>query len=198
MVSVVLLLLSFVSDWTATADTLAKSVVPVENKDGACTGMIINAKWKGDKDLFLTCAHCYGQELFADSATAKVVMLDKKHDLMVLEVDDTERPAVTFALKNPHQGEDVASFGYGMALERPMLRIAHVSDDAMVLPDVEGGPFIAIDAAFVGGQSGGAVVNTKGEIVSIVQRGTDRMGIGIGVEAIRSKISRYLEKPIKP
>lgn len=186
------------SDWTKTADTLSKSVVFVANSEGTCTGMVINANAKGEKDYILTADHCYGQELTADGAVARVVFRDIKKDLMLLEVDDLGRPAVVLSQKNPAQGEEVASMGYGMGLERPMFRTAHVADAAMEIPDVTGGPFVMIDAGYVGGQSGGPVINEKGEVVSIVQRGTANVGIGVGVETIRSKVSRYLEKPVKP
>lgn len=186
------------SDWTATAETIAKSVVYVENVDGGCTGFVINAHAKGDKDLILTASHCDGKELFADNAAARVVMKDTKKDLMIVEVDDLDRPAVTFAQKNPVQGEEIVSFGYGMALEKPMFRHAYVSNASISVPEVEGGPFVMIDAAYVGGQSGGPVINAAGEVVSIVQRASGLVGIGVGAEQIRDKIRRYLEKPKSP
>jgi hypothetical protein len=42
--------------------------------------------------------------------------------------------------------------------------------------------------------SGGPVINAKGEVVSIVQRASGLVGIGIGAEAIRNKIARFLPK----
>lgn len=55
-----------------------------------------------------------------------------------------------------------------------------------------------IDAAYVNGQSGGAVVNAKGEVVSIVQRANGLFGIGVGAETMRDKLSRYLPKTKTP
>jgi S1-C subfamily serine protease len=185
-------------DWTTTADTLGKSVVSVNSPDGSCTGFVIHDHWKGDTDLVLTAAHCDAEPphaLFADGSVAKVIYKDSKKDIMVLQVDDLDRPAVTFAAKNPAQGDDVASLGFGYALEKPMFRTAHVSNASISIPDVEGGPFVMIDAAYVGGMSGGPVVNAAGEVVSIVQRASGLIGIGIGAEDIRSKVKRYLPKP---
>jgi S1-C subfamily serine protease len=180
--------------WTATADTLAKSVVFVQSSDGSCTGFVINAHAKNDKDYVLTAAHCDGTELYADGSTAKIVFKDVKRDLMILEVDDLDRPAVTLADKDPVQGDEVASFGFGYSLETPMLRIAHVSNPRILVSGVDGGPFVMIDAGYVGGQSGGPCINGKGEVVSIVQRASGLVGIGIGTEAIRDKIRRFLPK----
>jgi S1-C subfamily serine protease len=182
-------------DWTKTADTLSKSVVFIATSEGTCSGFVINAHAKGDKDYILTAAHCDGKELYADNVPAKVVMKDAKRDLLILEVDDLDRPAVVLAVKNPLLGEEVASFGYGGGLEKPMFRLAHVSHPSIDLPELEGGPFVMIDAGYVGGMSGGPCVNTLGEVVSIVQRASDKVGLGVGVETIRSKVARFLEKP---
>jgi S1-C subfamily serine protease len=193
MIAFALLLL--LTDWPSTAETLNKSVVTVISADGSCTGFVVNAHAKNDKDYILTAAHCDGKDLYADHAVAKVIWKDAKKDLLILEVDDLDRPAVSFAPKNPIQGEEIASLGYGMSLEQPMFRLAHVSNAAIAVPEIEGGPFVMIDAAFVPGQSGGPVVNAAGEVVSIVQRASGLVGIGVGTEQIRSAIKRYLEKP---
>jgi S1-C subfamily serine protease len=197
MIALGLLLTLALPDWTTTADTLSKSVVYVNSADGSCTGFVIHAQWKGDKDLILTAAHCDGEPghpVFADGAIARVIFKDEKRDLLVLEVEDLDRPAVAIAAKNPSQGDEVASFGFGMGLERPMFRLAHVANAAINIPDVEGGPFVMIDAGYVAGQSGGPVINAAGEVVSIVQRASGLVGIGIGAEQIRDRVKRYLPK----
>jgi S1-C subfamily serine protease len=193
-------LLTFAAEWSPIAGKLSKSVVYIENTHGSCTGFVINAdvkvKNEDDKDYVLTAAHCDGPELYADQAVAKVVFKDTKKDLMVLETANLDRPALHLANDNPKIGEEVASLGYGWGLERPMFRTAHVSDDNTYIPeDGIGGPFIVIDAAFVGGQSGGPVINIAGEVALIVQRGGQGVGIGVGAEVIKSKVGRYFEKP---
>jgi hypothetical protein len=69
-----------------------------------------------------------------------------------------------------------------------------VSNPRILVSGVDGGPFVMIDAGYVGGQSGGPCINGKGEVVSIVQRASGLVGIGIGTEAIRDKIRRFLPK----
>jgi len=188
------------ADWATLADKLAKSVVYIETKSGSCTGFVIDAeatnKDKQSVDRVMTAAHCEGAELFVDQTVAVVLWKDTKKDLMVLEVPDLGRPAVLLAKENPKIGDAVASYGYGWGLERPMFRTAHVSDDDTYIPeDGIGGPFIVIDADFVGGQSGGPVINAAGEVVLIVQRGGDGVGIGVGAEVMRAKAGRYFAKP---
>ena len=187
------------ADWTPIVEKLGKSVVFIESAKGSCTGFIINSdrkrKDEPDMDLVLTAQHCEGEKLFADNETARVIWKDSKSDLMILEIEDTGRPALTIAEENPKQGQEIGSFGHGYGYEKPMFRHAYVSNPAIEVPEVEGGPFVMIDAAYVAGQSGGPCVNDKGEVVSIVQQANNLLGIGIGAEKIRSKVGRYLEKP---
>ena len=188
------------ADWTPVADKLSKSVVYIETKTGSCTGFVVNGDAKGkdkeDVDYVLTAAHCDGDELYVDQTVAHVKMKDTKKDLMVLEVPDLGRPALKLAKANPKIGDEVASFGYGWGLERPMFRTAHVSDDNTYIPEGGiGGPFMVIDAQFVSGMSGGPVVNAAGDVVLMVQRGGQGVGIGVGVEIMRAKAGRYVEKP---
>jgi S1-C subfamily serine protease len=188
---------SFATDWSPLATKLTKSVVYIETNKGSCTGFVINAAAgkDGDQDYILTAAHCDGDKLYADGADAKVVYKDVKKDLMVLVVNNLDRPALTLAKDNPKPGEELMSFGYGYGFERPMLRITHVADDDTHI-DQEGigGPFIVTDATFVGGQSGGPVINVNGEVAMIVQRGSNAVGFGVGAEVMKSKVGRYFEK----
>lgn len=180
------------ADWTPIADKIGKSVVYIRSEAGSCTGFVIAEK--GDKDRLLTAAHCDGDKLYADDVPARILLKDGKRDLMVLEVDDLDRPLVPIAKHNPKQGEEVGSFGYGGGLEAPMFRSARVSIASVQVPGIEGGPFVLVDAAFVSGQSGGPIVNAAGEVVSIVQRASGTVGIGVGAETIRSKVGRFLPK----
>ena len=203
MVKSLVLVLSLSADWAMVADKIAKSVVYIETTSGSCTGYVVNAdatnKDKEDVDYILTAAHCDGPELYADQTVAHVLWKDTKKDLMVLEVANLDRPALKIAKDNPKIGDEVASYGYGWGLERPMFRTAHVSDDKTYIPEQGiGGPFIVIDAQFVSGQSGGPVVNASGEVVLMVQRGGQGVGIGVGAEIMRSKAGRYFEKPKAP
>ena len=185
--------------WSLIADRVAKSVVLVDSKSGLCTGFVINTKRdpKTDTDLILTAAHCNGNELYADQEPAKIVHKDEKKDLMVLEIADTGKPALALAKEDPKVGDEVGSygFGYGTVVDQAMFRIAHVSaKNLFIAVDGIGGPLIALDATFVGGQSGGPVINPAGEVVMIVQMGTTSVGMGVGAEIIKSKVGKYFDK----
>jgi len=188
-----------VNGWNAVVERLTKSVVFIQMNQGSCTGFVINStakdKDKGDVDYVITAAHCDGTDLYADQRPAEILAKDIQKDLMVLKVEDLDRPALKLARRNPVIGDEVASYGFGYGFERPMFRVTHISDDKLYIPrDNIGGPLMAVDASFVPGQSGGPVVNADGEVVMIVQLGTQIVGFGVGAEIIRDKTGKYFEK----
>jgi serine protease Do len=136
-------------------------------------------------------------EMYVDLAPAKVRAKDVKNDLMVLEVEGIDRPALKLAVKNPLIGEQVATYGFGWGLERPLFRISHISDTETQIQNSglpNAGPFFAVDSNFMPGQSGGPVVNGRNEVVAIVQLGSNTgIGLGIGAEAIKAKVGRYFQ-----
>jgi S1-C subfamily serine protease len=177
----------FAADWTAIATKVRPSTVNIESADGRCTGFIID----DGRDFVLTAAHCDGHELYVDLAPAKVRAKDVKNDLMVLHVEGIDGPDMKLAAADPKIGEQVASYGFGVGWERPMFRTGYVSDNATTIPGIEGGPWIVVDNDFIPGQSGGFIINAKGEVVSIVQRGGSGLGLGVSVEVIKAKIGKY-------
>lgn len=186
------------ADWSAVIKAVEPSILWANiDGEGGCTAFIINQ----EKHYLLTAAHCYAGHqgmLWADSLPTSVIALDLKKDLLVLEAKnlDPTRPALKLAVHNPERGEEVMSVGYGFALERPFFRQAHVQDDQLMIPEGGvGGPFISTDSPFVGGQSGGPVVNHAGEVVAIVQRGDGgSTGLGTGAELIRERVGRFFGK----
>lgn len=188
------------TEWAPLVKELAKSVVAIERDSNgtSCTGFVIHAKIrKDDKDLthVLTAAHCEAPKLWADQAEAVILAKNTEKDLLVLAVAHLDRPALKLAKDDPSVGDQVASFGYGMGLERPLFRIAHVSAETYIPYQGIGGPLFFVDGGFVAGQSGGPVINAAGEVVMMVQRSSDTTGIGVGADTLRQKVGRYWEKP---
>jgi S1-C subfamily serine protease len=178
------------ADWSVIAADARDSIVEIAISSeagepaGACTGFVSD----NDRDFVVTAAHCDGPKVFADNMPAKVRMKDVKNDLMVLHVDGIDRPALKLAAEDPKIGAEVASFGFGYALERPLFRVAHVSAADIA---IERGRYFAVDATFVPGQSGGPVVNEQGQVVMLVQMGTNVVGLGVGTETIKDKVGRF-------
>lgn len=188
------------TEWAPLVKELAKSVVAIERDSNgtSCTGFVIHAKIrKEDKDLtyVLTAAHCEAPKLWADQAEAAVVAKNTEKDLLVLAVEHLDRPALKLAKDDPNVGDQVGAFGHGYGLEKPIFRLTHISAQTYIPYQGIGGPLYMTDSTFVGGMSGGPVINAAGEVVMMVQRGTDSVGIGVGADTMRSKIGRYWEKP---
>jgi S1-C subfamily serine protease len=186
------------TDWSEVIKIVEKALVWVEVGDtGGCSGFVIDTQRK----YVMTAQHCQPTDqgtLWVDRVPAKVVSRDSKKDLLVVVVEhlNPTRIALKLADKNPVRGQEVMSAGYGFSLERPFFRKASVQDDQLMIPDNGiGGPYISTDAPFVGGQSGGPVVDISGNVVSIVQRGDGgTTGLGVGVEIIRERMGRFFGK----
>ena len=189
----VLVVPAFAADWSVVAGNVKDSIVEIAissetgEPQGACTGFVVD----NDRDFVVTAAHCDGPKVFVDNMPAKVRFKDVKNDLMVLQVEGIDRPALKLSDHDPKVGAEVASFGYGYALERPLFRVAHVSAGDIA---IERGRYFAVDAAFVPGQSGGPVVDEQGRVTMVVQLGTSIIGLGVGTETIRDKVGRFFSQ----
>jgi S1-C subfamily serine protease len=179
-----------IDSWQDVSKAVQNAVVQIVTDDGKCTGFVVNKAAK----YVQTAAHCYSDtKIWVDHVIATPIALDTDKDLMILEVKnlDPVKTELKLAAKNPEVMQDVMSVGYGYGFERPQSRAAKVSDVAMVIKDLSG-PFIAVNVAFTPGQSGGPVVDDKGEVVSIVQRGDEgTLGLGVGAETIRERMGRF-------
>lgn len=185
------------SSWNPIAEKMEKSLAfLVVGEEGSCTAFSINQK----ENYVLTANHCFGhdiegKDLLVDNSPAKLVAKDLKKDLMVLFVKGLDKPAIHLAKNNPKVGDEMASYGFGYGLSKPLFRVTHAS-----AIDTEEAPNMVItDNDFVAGQSGGPVVNEDGDLVMIVQAGDGHgLGIGIGVESIKKSVGRYFEDKPKP
>jgi S1-C subfamily serine protease len=99
---------------------------------------------------------------------AEVVGTDPLSDLALLQVDATGLPAATFATELPQVGELAIALGNPLGLENTV-SAGIVSALGRVVP--EGGPalvdLIQTDASISPGNSGGALVNGRGEVIGI-------------------------------
>jgi S1-C subfamily serine protease len=180
------------ASWTPIAERVQKSLAfLMVGDEGSCTAFSINEK----EDYVLTANHCFGhdnegKDLLVDNTPAKLIARDQKKDLMVLYVKGLDKPAIHMARENPHVGAEMASYGFGYALSKPLFRTTHVS-----AIDTEEAPnAILTDTDFVPGQSGGPVVDENGDLVMIVQAGDGHgLGLGVGVETIKKSMGRYFE-----
>ena len=141
----------------------------------------------------LTAAHCGAEENLVDGTPSIVLSKDADYDLLVLRVPDMEKPALKLAKEEAKTGELVASMGYGASLEEPMFRSNVVSIGRVNIESLKG-QWVLFQNPFVGGQSGGPVVNQAGDIISIVQMSNATTGIGRGVKLLKDKVGRFFQR----
>ena len=148
----------------------------------SCTGFQIAP------DRIMTAAHCVGEEMRADGLQVKAVVSNKYYDLAVLQgvrAPMNVRPALEFREKPVDRFEDLVAIGYGFGWnklsvlkERVYIQNYHVDDDAAVGMIVQGG--------YIGGMSGGPVVDQAGHVVGVVQRGNQQIGYSVGTTIIKA------------
>jgi S1-C subfamily serine protease len=171
--------------------SLSKSVVQLSDN---CSGFVINEA----DDYVLTAKHCgpddISKPVVVDLLPGRIVATDVHKDLLVVHVPGIDKPALRLATSDPRYGDVVASFGFGGGYERPMLRIARIANPKAIVPDAGPGEWVMVDSGFVGGQSGGAVVNEAGEVVLMVQMSNAYMGLGRSAEQIKDRVGKWFEK----
>src|SRR5207237_3076432 len=112
---------------------------------------------------------------------AKVIGLDKRSDVALIKVEASDLPVAT--LGNSAQlepGQWVAAIGSPFGFSNT-ITAGIVSATGRALPDETYVPFIQTDVAVNPGNSGGPLINTKGEVVGINSLIYSRTGGYMGV-----------------
>jgi S1-C subfamily serine protease len=110
---------------------------------------------------------------------ATVVAKDAANDLAVIAIDDTQGlpPGIPLAAQQPSAGERVFTIGYphpDVLGNRPKVSegivgaVTGIGDDPRILQ---------VSAPVQGGNSGGPLVNSKGEVIGVVTSKIDAMRI---------------------
>jgi len=172
---------------------------PLNTPNALCSGMSIN-----EKGNILTNFHCvYGQETinlyFWDENDwteyrVKVIGEDPLADLALLEVIGLSRkvPYLKFAeSEDIYTGLEIYAFGHPMGMAWSLSKgIISNNDRYARHPYIKS---IQVDAAINKGNSGGPLINEKGEIVGVatlmVSRSNSNAGVGLGVRADIAKKS---------
>lgn len=131
---------------------------------------------------------------------AEVVGHDPDTDLAVLRIDADNLPAAVIAdTRKPQTGDIVLAIGYpyGLGQAVSMGIVSAVGRSGLNLTNIE--DFIQTDAAINRGSSGGALINTKGEVIgistAILTESGGSQGIGFAIPAplARSVMNALIE-----
>ena len=168
--------IAFGHDWVSTFTKVLPSVVKVASDTTICTGVVVAPY------TVLTAMHCLGDHLQAAGLPAVPVFGDHSQDVLLLTAALTQ-PPIKLAKVDPVAGDVVASIGYGFGLAKPIIRTTVVS--ASKIGAGSPIPRILTDAAVAPGQSGGPLVNLKGELVGLVQQTNEISALALGIEQLR-------------
>lgn len=114
-----------------------------------------------------------------------VTAFDTQNDLVVLQISGTGVPLVLGNSDAVSSGETVFGVGYvGYPADR-----FNVMENT-VLPERLNGVWIRVTPNSPGGNSGGPVLNTKGEVVGITVAGSGAIGYAIGSNVLKGLLNR--------
>lgn len=180
-------------NWSRAFEQARGSTAMLFHSSGTCTAFSINEQ----RRYYLSAYHCLpddpvkaaadskgtmsqpsptGMYLFMEAVpniraqgmavVLRIVKADRNLDLVLLEAD-TGLPALRRG-REPLIGEEIAALGY--ALSEPSLWL--IAGNAAYLKDTAGQRRLVFrGSSEIGGMSGGPVINTRGEVVSMVQQG---------------------------
>ena len=158
-------------------DRVSASVIRVTSHDawgeGTCSGFVIAPQ------RVMTAAHCIADKMLADGKDAVVVKVDKHYDLALLRVDKLLKPSITLRDRPVERFEGLIAIGYGYGWTRlSVLEVqAFLINNAV---EEDGAVGIIVQGSYIGGMSGGPVVDKSGLVVGIVQRSSTTIGYGVG------------------
>jgi S1-C subfamily serine protease len=185
---------------------LEPSVVTVYPSSGLGSGVVYRSE-----GVIVTNAHVVGQQrrvtvTFADGSDSagEVVGADAVSDLAVIRTERGGLPAARFASELPRPGETVLAIGSPLGFENSVTQ-GIISGLGRQLPAATGSSYPSVDlmqtdAAISPGNSGGALVNARGEVVGLneayipPQAGAVSLGFAIPAATVIDSAEQLLTK----
>ncbi len=122
---------------------------------------------------WLTAAHCVplGEKEYVNGEEVTVVMRDVINDVAVFSTQRVSAPALKLATRPVTYGDDIRIVGHPFGFPDAIITFGKVSNPSSKWTEEKpyDVPYMFINVAGAPGNSGSAVVNSKGEVVSVVQ-----------------------------
>lgn len=149
------------------------------------------------KGYWLTAAHCvnHGEQTYILEDIVSILELDAEYDLAILQTPLVSLPGLKLAKKAPQMGDVIVMLGYQglLNMQGPIMTRGWVANTSLVAFVDEGWnvPFMILQIVGAPGNSGSAVLNTKDQIVSVLQWGFGRVFGTIAGGATYEAVSKY-------
>lgn len=133
----------------------------------------------------LTANHCLeDKHLLVDGKPVSILKAEKFVDLALLSVDDTDKPVLTVRAEPVERFEKVTSIGYGYGFTKLL-----ATDHKVILVDYKADkslpPMIIVEHPYIGGMSGGPLVDMDGNVVGVIQDSSNEAGFSVNSLTIR-------------
>lgn len=166
------------------------------------TGFFIDSR-----GTILTSAHIYKNNfdpkniavLYAGRPLqARVLKMNRQHDLMILSVDATQTTPLSLADKMPNLGDPVFAIGFPYADifrdAQPTVASGHLAgvDRAIDFDGLQVKNLLVTDAFVADGCSGGPLVDKNGAVVGVLRFNLAKNGVWLGL-SFAEPISSYLQ-----
>jgi S1-C subfamily serine protease len=185
------------ADWVPVVRDLESRVPRVhiawsDGSSGVCSAVFINAA----TGYLISAAHCFDgavePHVTVASRDAAIVRSNRILDLAVLRVDPRKNDVtVPLAAETPPSGTEVAAAGYSFGFSQIITKYGRMSLPYLLQ---DGTQLVNVD--IIAGDSGGALLNSDGELVGIssavIALGPMHIGQIVPVERIRAYAEQYL------
>jgi len=156
---------------------------------GDCTAFSINQA----HHFYLTAAHCNGVDMRLGGYPVQIMLIDELKDLLVLQVPQLDQPILKLATKPVKMGQEVAAYGFEYGWPEPFIKHGLVGVPHLVNKTFGNRDLTMFNFSDIVGMSGGPVVDTKGNVVSIVQQANrdGQASIGADLDTLRKVVGIY-------
>lgn len=180
----VLLAPTYAHDWGGTIALVQPSVVKLSHTNeqypdhvSACSGFVISHI--DNSSVVMTAHHCLGPDMKVNGYGASTMLDHEGLDVGILRVPGFLRPTIKPNRGRIRAGHLVAAVGYGFSLAEPLSVMGHVSHPSLPFPN-EPGQWFVFDEPFIGGMSGGPIVDYNGRVVSVIAQTDPINDLGYG------------------
>ena len=155
---------------------------------------ICTASSVGDGE-WLTKAHCvtHGRQVYISGEPAAVIKADDNVDLALVKTRFVKAPALRVAVKAPSALDVVVMLGHPMGFYQVVATTGWVSVPEWREPGMAF-PLMLVQIVGAPGNSGSSILNTRGEIISVLEGGWGRSFEPMAVGSAHSVLVAILKK----